>query len=454
MSVDTATELPTRSLAAAARRSRTIGLLDHMGGGNLGDDATQTAVMQNIRARWPHAAIVGFSLNPADTHRRHGIPSYAIRTKTWQLGADRPAARRPETPVTLKERVKRRIARHGVLFGLLRALNAAVIRMPKAVVREVVFLARSFRRLRTLDVLIVSGGGQLTEWGGPWTFPYTIFKWAVLARLAGVERVFLNVGAGPLTRPLSRYFVRRALELADYASFRDEQSRRLVHRIGFQGRSHVFPDNVYGLQLPASNGHGVSRRVRRLVGIAPMPYCDPRVYPEKDQAVYERLIRELARFGAWLTRRSYDVTLFGSDIGVDPLAIDDLERALRDGHDVDPSARVRRVEATCTEELLAEMASMDYVVTCRFHGVVFAHLLNTPVLAISHHPKVATLMNALGLARYCVDIRRLDLPLLSGTFESLVDRRDEVRRRLAEALASYRSELTRQFDHLFPAEAP
>jgi polysaccharide pyruvyl transferase WcaK-like protein len=41
---------------------------------------------------------------------------------------------------------------------------------------------------------------------------------------------------------------------------------------------------------------------------------------------------------------------------------------------------------------------MDYVVTCRLHGVIFAHLLNKPVLTIAHHPKVTELMAALGLS--------------------------------------------------------
>ena len=58
---------------------KTIGLLDHLGGGNLGDDATLQAVMQNIKSRWPDAKIVGLSMNPDDTQRRHGIAAYPIR---------------------------------------------------------------------------------------------------------------------------------------------------------------------------------------------------------------------------------------------------------------------------------------------------------------------------------------------------------------------------------------
>src|SRR5262245_25973947 len=210
------------------RTQTKIGLLDHMGGGNLGDDATQDAVMHNIKSRWPHAVIIGFSLNPSDTQQRHGIPSYAIRTKTWDLGAGRRDSSQPREPTTFKQKVKAVARSHRLLFTLLRAMHTVALRLPKQFLKELRFLLQSFRVVRSLDLLVISGGGQLTEWFGPWQFPYTIFKWVLLAKLARVRCMFLNVGAGPLTRPLSKFFVRRALRFADYAAFRDEQSRTLV----------------------------------------------------------------------------------------------------------------------------------------------------------------------------------------------------------------------------------
>jgi hypothetical protein len=47
------------------------------------------------------------------------------------------------------------------------------------------FLASSRHTMKSFELLIISGGGQLTERDGPWGFPYTIFKWVVLARSAG-----------------------------------------------------------------------------------------------------------------------------------------------------------------------------------------------------------------------------------------------------------------------------
>jgi polysaccharide pyruvyl transferase WcaK-like protein len=108
-------------------------------------------------------------------------------------------------------------------------------------------------------------------------------------------------------------------------------------------------------------------------------------------------------------------------------------------------------QVNSTEELLARISGVDYVVVTRFHGVVLANLLNKPVVALSHHPKVAALMNDLGLAKYCIqNLRTFDDELLTQTFQELMSHGDEIRGRMAERLAAYRGRLSGQFDELFP----
>src|SRR6202034_1929982 len=101
-------------------------------------------------------------------------------------------------------------------------------------------------------------------------------------------------------------------------------------------------------------------------------------------------------------------------------------------------------------KLLARTAALDYVVTCRFHGVVLAHLLNKPMLGVAHHPKVSTAMADIGLADYCFDIATFETNQLSDAFASLVSHRDEIKRQMEVSLAAYRAQLTNQFDELFP----
>ena len=306
--------------------------------------------------------------------------------------------------------------KYRAVFYLLKATNA-VVRLPSEVFRELSFLVSSRRNIKSFDLLIISGGGQLTEKDGPWGFPYTIFKWVVLARSAGVRCMFLNVGAGPLTHPLSKFFVTRALLAADYVSFRDDKSRALVYEIGFTGESRVCPDSVYGLEVATTNGSPLERRAQPIVGFAPMPYPDPdpRGYQQKRIRLFTtNSSGSLRIFASWLVGQSYALTIFGTDIGVDPLAIEDLQMALLSHHGIPSSQYSVNHSVKSTHDLLATMSGMDYVVTCRFHGVVFAHLLNKPVLAIAHHPKVMDLMTDLELSSYCVDIRDFDLEAVGG----------------------------------------
>lgn len=412
-----------------------IALLHHTGGGNLGDQASVDAVIANIRQRWPGAPIALLSMNPSETAKIHGIPSYPLRTYVWEPG-DLPA--NPNGKGTGP----------GGLIRWLGFTRMPMVRLPRAIWRELLFLRTMHRIVRQFDLLIVSGGGQLTAKSGAWGFPYSLLTWCLMARVARVRCLMLNVGAGPIAQSLARFFVSRTLHAANYVSFRDEPSQVLARKVGFTGKSQVFPDNVYGLKVPECGALELRKRDRPMVGIAPLAYPTKRAYCTlEQQTAYDNVIAKFAVFASLIARRSYSLALFGTDIGEDPTVIEDLRRVLRDRHNI--AAPVYE-PIQGVDELLCKMTLMDYVVTCRFHGVVFAHLLNKPVLAISPHPKVADHMSALGLSKYCVDIRTFDAHLLADRFEVLVRDRDNIKTRMAASLASRRSMLKRQFDELFP----
>ncbi len=424
-----------------ARVPPKIGLLDHIGGGNLGDDATQTAVLEQIRSRWPGSEIYGFTMNPSDTHARHGIPAYPIRRHIWDSRSSGAA-----TAPALKSSVKTAAGRYPALFAVLKLFHALAIRLPGDFACELRLLAKSFHILRSFDLLIISGGGQLLDtWGGPWAFPYTLFKWTLLARLARVKCYYLNVGAGPIQSPLSKWFLTKALVLADYVSFRDAKSELLLRQLGFKGPATVAADNVYGLALPSRDATA-SGQQPPVVGLSPMAYCDPRVYYKKDSSSYDSFIRKLAAFGVSLSRE-YHLQCFSTDTSFDAQAIEDLNTRIRKGSG--DACSVSCEPIATTGDLVSRMLLMDYIITCRFHGVIFAHLMNIPVIAIAHHPKVATLMADLGLSDYCLDIDTFDAGLLERTFTHMVNHRDEIKARMREKAECYGRALSRQFDSLF-----
>jgi polysaccharide pyruvyl transferase WcaK-like protein len=125
--------------------------------------------------------------------------------------------------------------------------------------------------------------------------------------------------------------------------------------------------------------------------------------------------------------------------------IKDLQNILQNGHGIPVSQYAVNHTVKSVHDWLARMWKMDYVVTCRFHGVIFAHLLNKPILAVAHHPKVTELMAELELSDYCVDIRDFDVSWLTERLSLMVNNAEETKSRTAASLMKNRKQLRNQF---------
>jgi polysaccharide pyruvyl transferase WcaK-like protein len=417
---------------------RRIGLVHHMDGGNLGDDATVTGIMGNIKARWPDAHILGLAMVYQDSPRPLVSP-FSHRNQDSEVTTFRPQS-------SLKAKAKSLVINTPWALKALKAFHT-VVTAPEAILRELIFLVKAFRSLRSLDLLVISPGGQLAESSGrhrffryrQWLYPYTIFKWAALAKLSHTKAIVLNLATGQL-RGVSQGLVHGALSLADSVYFRDKKSREHIRLKNLDGRSLIFPDSAYSREVTAPPQEANKPAI---VGFAPIVFGDP-------SPAHDNYLAKLGSFASWLIQNQYRVRLFCTNIGVDSPALCGVEHIVR--ADIGANRSLDRVHQWSTEELFTNMSSMDYVVTSRFHGVLFAHLLNKPVLVVSDHEPVKALMNDLGLAEYCLDIEECDSNMLSEKFISLVKNRDEIKGRMADNLAFAQQELVKQFDEMFPEE--
>jgi polysaccharide pyruvyl transferase WcaK-like protein len=95
------------------------------------------------------------------------------------------------------------------------------------------------------------------------------------------------------------------------------------------------------------------------------------------------------------------------------------------------------------------MSGFDFVVTSKFHGVVFSHLLAKPVLALSYHNKIDDLMRAVGHSRYCLNIETFNDECIKNAFTSLVEDAQEIESKYRQTRVSYSEALKSQFDELF-----
>lgn len=421
-----------------------IGILDHMGYGNLGDAATQDVVIANIRKRLPDARLVGFSFAPPDTEKRHGIPCYPIQ---WWC----PVAEKTETTGTsvatragLKSRLKSALKKNRSLYSwAIPVLNLA---------RETAFWFSSYKRLRKLDLLIISGGGQIDEiWEGPWLQPFTLFKFCSLAKLARKKLYFLNVGAGPLKHPLSRFFARWAVNFADYRSFRDYDSEARMQSLGVKAKTHVYPDLAYGLEPSGAWRNGCGAKSMPVVGLNPFRFCHPLLQPRKDEALYQEYLKKLTEFSVWLLAQGYKLQLFTTDHMNDVPAIQDLQTRLRSTlSSPELACRVSGGASESVEDVLREMSNFDVVITSKYHGIIFAHVLRKPVICLSYHTKMDAAMHSVEQDYYCADIERFEVDWLTKAFLSLVHDSKNIKSRSAAAVEVNSTLLSQQFDSLFP----
>ena len=434
-------------VALAQKRPMRIGVFGHVGNQNLGDEALIAAVIQNVRRRHPEAELRGFTGRPHDTEQRHHIPAFPIsrlngRAATApQLGlaADPPAGPWGELQARLKRvpllPVLVRAARRGGR-GLLAVL-------------EVAFLARSYRNLRGTDLLLVAGSGQLNDyWGGPWGFPFRLFKWSLLARAAGTKVAFLSLGAGPLRTRLGKFFIKQTLRLAHYHSYRDSDSRQCITELGLPGDHLVVPDLVFSLHFGDVPRDTVRARPR-MVGINPMPVFDDSYWPESDPRVYGHYIRTLAAFADWLLENGYRVRFFATQLLADHPVISQVRALMRQDVTTPRPECVVADRINSFDELVSLIDSLDIVVATRYHGTLFSLIRHKPVLSIAYHRKSMELMAQLGQAEYGIDIGRLTLETLRERFVALESHGAQFVEAVHRRLPAVREALETQYDRVF-----
>lgn len=430
-----------------------IGLFNAMGYGNLGDAAIQDAIIANIRSRLPQVQLFAFSYVPVDTVERHGIPCFPI---TRSVQGQAPTLSRDDGRGSLKSTLNSGFKR---VPGL-----TLVAKVGAVMVREGLFLARTYRTLLRVDILVFSGGGQLCElWGGPWAHLFNLFKFSVLARLAVTRLYFLDVGAERLEHRLSRFFAKSAVQLAHYVSFRDLESETVVQGLGVKVKTCVQADPVYALAVANYLNGSPAGNSRPIVGINPMGFCDPRIWPRKEPALYDAYLEKLTRLSLWLLERGYGLKLFPTSPGVDKYAIADLKRRIVErfgsrastGKDfAPPGPNVEDVLCESVKEVLGEISKCDFIVTSKYHGVIFSHLLNKPVIALSYQRKIDVAMQAVGLGDYCASIEHFEADWLMDEFRSLIRCSETIKAQEAEAVTACADRLRRQFDALFSGGKP
>lgn len=398
------------------KKPKRICFYGHFGSPNFGNESTLLAILSQLRRLLPEANVVCACTGPEtllETREIEAVPISRKLLKRWN----------PRTAVTAW---LRRVF-VGLPSELWRGLDA-------------------FKTLKGADVLIIPGTGLLTDaygltsWG-----PYNLFKWSLIAKVCRCKILFVSVGAGPVYSTLGKYFVKSALSLADFRSYRDNASLEYLKRIGFKTNSDgIYPDLVFSLPKAMLPFGGNKKGKRSIIGLGLMPYTGKYSVAKPSDAIYQEYLENLVTFTQWLLVHDYDIRLLIGEV-TDRSASEEFKLLLKASLGVYDEQRVIDQPALSLEQLLPQIAATDIVVATRFHNILLALLLNKPVISISFHHKCTSLMSEMGLSEYCHDINHMNADRLIEQFQDVERNAEKLKTVIRQKVEESRKALDEQY---------
>ncbi len=428
-----------------------IALLTPYDGGNLGDAAIQDSMIANLRQRIPGVRFLGITLNCDNFVKRHGGHAFPLLASMGKHKKLEDAALEPPSPSPSRwtRGVRRALGLIPGLFSLASGIRSFVLVLG----RELSHSLDAIRVLRKQDLLIVSGGGQLDEeWGGPWRFPFSLCKWALLAQLAGVPLAVASVGACKITSRESRWFLATALRFASHRSYRDANSKAIVAKLLPEAaKDSVVPDLVFSMpdsEIPTPPGS--IRKIasgRTIVAISPIAYAKPVNWPTPDTVVHERYVQQLSEVITSVLQEGCFPVVVYSSLGDDESVIPDLlgrldklvPRAVEQIH-------VPKIESW--RDLASVLRDCDYLVASRLHSAILGFVTQTPTVAISFDPKVDWVMQDLDQSNSLLHIRDFQAADVTAALHRLTNRKDAIVKQLSSYRQRILAESAQQYDFL------
>jgi polysaccharide pyruvyl transferase WcaK-like protein len=313
---------------------------------------------------------------------------------------------------------------------------------------------KAIAALKAKSSLVMAGTGIL---GDP-SLHYEIFRWAMAAKLCRCKLLFVSVGAGTIRQPRSRWFVKTALKLADYRSYRDSSSKDYLQAIGLDVRNDpVYPDLAFSLPrtvVPAlPRLRDCADRQRAVIGIGLVDYYGTSYYAASrsanDQATYHDYLGSVASFVAAMLRRKYTVRILIGDFVYDQAVRQDLRRVLKERGVSYEDGKIIDTPASSVADLLLQLSSLDIVVSSRFHNLVLGLMLKKPIFAISYHAeKFQPLMEGVGLSEFYYDVDHIDVDELIAKVIRLQENAPAISARISRQTEGYRTSLDQQYERM------
>lgn len=399
-----------RGSDATGRQVR-IALLGMYASANLGDVAIQLAVMRALRARRPDASFVGVCTDPVDAARTFGMPA-------------------------------RKISGFGVLHhpgGSESVVPGWAERAPRPIQRAATWW-HVRRHMGSLDMLLVSGSGQIDDfWGGPWEQPMRLLAWSHAAHRQHKPVAFFGVGVDQLLTPLGRRMALSALGLAQQRVLRDQGSLDILRSFGFDAPCDVSPDPAFHLTAD-SPGHPEDANGQPFAVISPIAR---NAWPASNGPSHEHYVQVLAECADALQGQGIAVRFACSQTRMDPPVIPQVQARMRAD-----AAATTVLSPRTVDEYLAAVRGARVVLASRLHALILAMVAGTPVVAISYARKVSQQMKDAGLTEFDIPYAQATMDRLRPALRAACEQSAGLSAAIHTTARRNRQQLDRHFDGL------
>ncbi|MFD1735190.1 polysaccharide pyruvyl transferase family protein [Bacillus salitolerans] len=250
----------------------------------------------------------------------------------------------------------------------------------------------SYKIMRTLNVLIIGGGGLLMDLYKRDAPLYGSL--GMISKIAGCHVVVYGVGAGPITTSTGKYFIKKLVNMASFVSVRDEKSKALLNHIGCKKAINVIPDPAFS--MPITQKRLRSTKLRK-IGVTAVPYYHENYWPQADQVRYQSYVKGMARnLDTLLTSNpELEITFYSTKFP------QDVEVTKHIASEMEHGERVEIIEKNLgPKDLLQISAKQDLVIGTRLHSLILALITETPIIGVGYHHKVIHFMEMIGRKIY------------------------------------------------------
>lgn len=382
-----------------------IGLFGQFGSGNTGNDGSLEAMLQFLKRTCPETQLICICSNPT------------LITDKFKLEA-----------VPVGQPISQNTA--------LRAINRILLQLP----RRIIGFISAISLAHGIDLIIVPGTGILDDFNeDPFGWPFAVLRWSLAAKLGGARFAFVSIGAGPVTNPLSRLFVRGAAALADYRSYRDQISYDFMKSLRLNIlQDHVSADLAFSLTPVVDDSRNVTFRC---VGLGIMAYSGWKKQEADCTGIYKSYLLKMTETVEGLLQKGFKVRLLTGD-QCDFKAIEDLQKMLKEND----AAEVIFDPVTSLHELKQQIAKTDIVIASRYHNIVCALSMGRPAISLGYARKNDALLSEAGLTEFSHHIENFDPHIVLSQVDSMYARREKLTKLVKAGVTRYRKRLTLQED--------